>query len=61
MAWAENAPNPGSLEAHDLGCECPVIDNCHGQGYLGQEGLFVTALGCPLHDLPDEEAADGND
>ena len=55
MAWAENAPNPGSDEAHDLGCECPVMDNGHGKGYMCQEGVFVMSEGCPLHDLPDEE------
>jgi hypothetical protein len=59
MAWKEGAPNPGSVEACEQGCICPVLDNGYGEGYMGQEGVFVTTLGCPLHDLP-EEATDGN-
>lgn len=55
MAWAENAPNPGSDDAFEQGCICPVLDNGHGRGYMGQEGVFATALGCPLHDLPEED------
>lgn len=54
MAWAENAPNPGSDEALEQGCVCPVLDNGHGRGYMGQEGVFTMALGCPLHDLPED-------
>lgn len=48
-------PNPGSNEALDLGCICPVLDNGHGLGYLGgakdAEGntLFVYNLECPVH------------
>lgn len=29
-------PNPGSNEAIDLGCTCPVLDNCRGKGVRGQ-------------------------
>lgn len=48
-------PNPGSQEARDRGCRCPVLDNAHGKGYLGgakdRQGRvqFVIKESCPLH------------
>ena len=42
-------PNPGSAEAVDQGCTCPIIDNNYGKGYLGQKGIFVQFDDCPLH------------
>lgn len=48
-------PNPGTDEAIEQGCKCPIMDNGHGLGYLGgmksEEGntLFVYTQGCPLH------------
>ena len=49
-------PPPGSDEALELGCRCPVMDNGHGSGYLGgcrdpETGnmLFVISVDCPLH------------
>lgn len=44
----DKVPNPGSDEALNLGCLCPVLDNGHGRGYLGSEN-FVVALHCPIH------------
>ena len=50
-----NPPNPGSSEAIDLGCTCPVIDNARGRGYMGgakgKDGrtVFVYTEGCPVH------------
>lgn len=50
-----NPPNPGSSEAIDLGCTCPVIDNARGKGYMGgargKDGraVFVYAMDCPVH------------
>jgi hypothetical protein len=44
-------PNPGSKEAREQGCTCPVIDNNFGEGApdgLGGVGFDVNA-GCPLH------------
>jgi len=41
--------NPGSDEAIDNGCTCPVLDNGHGRGYMGVEGKFVISFDCPLH------------
>ncbi len=50
MSDTTNAiPLPGSDKAVRLGCRCPVLDNAHGRGYLGQPGVFVYAEGCPLH------------
>ena len=42
-------PNPGSPEAVSAGCRCPVMDNGHGRGYIGQTGIFVMSADCPLH------------
>ena len=40
---------PGSDTARAAGCTCPVLDNAHGKGYLGQPGTWVMRGGCPLH------------
>jgi hypothetical protein len=40
-------PPPGSQEALDLGCLCPVVDNCHGRGVA--PGIFVYREDCPVH------------
>ena len=45
------APNPGSNEALSLGCTCPVMDNGHGRGNMGQPHVFVYSVGCPVHDV----------
>lgn len=48
-------PNPGSKEAIDQGCICPVLDNCHGKGFpiTSEEGELLIAYWmdneCPLH------------
>jgi hypothetical protein len=47
-------PNPGSREAVEAGCTCPVLDNCHGAGHLGGPDHIVV-MSCPLHGA--EEAA----
>lgn len=39
--------NPGSKEAVDKGCLCPILDNHHGKG-LGN-GMFWRNQKCPLH------------
>lgn len=42
--------NPGSQEALDLGCKCPVIDNHYGRGVPYPEGpAFWYTEGCPVH------------
>ena len=45
----EKTPDPGSSEALDLGCRCPVLDNAHGIGYMGVPGRWVYSSDCPLH------------
>lgn len=45
-------PNPGSREAQDLGCSCPVLDNARGRGAWGSEGkdaIFFITDGCKVH------------
>ncbi len=44
-----NNPHPGSKEAVDLGCTCPVMDNHYGRGYQGVEGIYVYNQDCNLH------------
>lgn len=52
---------PGSKEAIDVGCLCPVLDNAHGKGYRGGvkddngETLYVYSELCPLHGHKIEE------
>lgn len=43
-----NKPNPGSKEAEEQGCTCPVIDNHYGKGL--PDGNFWYTMGCPIHD-----------
>ena len=44
-------PNPGSNDAYQMGCTCPVIDNHHGAGIPTEDGpVFIIMGGCPLHD-----------
>lgn len=47
-------PSPGSLEAVKKGCLCPILDNHHGKGYKGIEGIFIYNGNCPLHAVPYE-------
>ena len=42
-------PNPGSTSALNRGCICAVLDNAHGQGYMGNPNRFVITEGCPVH------------
>lgn len=43
------APDPGTREAQDQGCTCPVLDNAHRHGYRGVAGVFVYNADCKLH------------
>lgn len=49
--------NPGSDEALDNGCLCPVLDNGHGKK---RDGLFWRNADCPLHGVkigkPDDQS-----
>ena len=56
----KNAPNnveprPGTQDALDAGCTCPVIDNRYGKGYGGLEGVYCYTTGCPVHWPKEEE------
>lgn len=48
-------PDPGTREARNDGCWCPVLDNRHGLGaYVDDHGTkqFWITEGCPLHSIP---------
>lgn len=47
---SKQTPNPGSDEAMEQGCTCPVMDNCHGEGfpYGGKQSFYVNE-NCPVH------------
>lgn len=50
-------PNPGSNEALNKGCTCPVLDNGHGKGVqTDSDGkpMFWINEHCPLHNQPAE-------
>jgi hypothetical protein len=48
-------PNPGTKEAIDAGCTCPVLDNYHGRGIpMDGEIVFWYTEGCTIH-FPKEE------
>lgn len=49
-------PKPGSREALDAGCICPVIDNAHGRGF-GEPPQFWIVDGCPIHRPATPESA----
>lgn len=42
-------PNPGSDDAIDLGCTCPVMDNGHGKGSYWGPNTFIYSGSCKLH------------
>lgn len=42
-------PAPGTEDAQNQGCTCPVMDNEYGRGYHGQAGIYVYTAGCPVH------------
>lgn len=44
--------NPGSDEALDQGCVCPVVDNAHGRRPADWP-WWVMSIDCPLHAATD--------
>lgn len=44
---------PGSDEAIERDCSCPVLDNSHGEGYMGTD-RYVVSFNCPLHGVDDD-------
>lgn len=53
-------PPSGSPEAVAMGCTCPVMDNGHGKGWLGNGEQFgwMVAEVCPLHGQAQEGEKD---
>ncbi len=49
-------PYPGSDEAIERGCTCPVIDNGHGkmERYVDGERVWWIDSECPLHGMREE-------
>lgn len=48
----QTVPNPGSDEAVEQGCTCPVLDNARGRGAWGssvENAIFWRREDCPLH------------
>ena len=45
-----NVPNPGTQDAIDMGCTCPIIDNHYGEGIPTDDGFaFWYNQECPIH------------
>jgi hypothetical protein len=42
-------PHPGSKEAEEQGCTCPIFDNARGHGACGQPNIFWVNADCPIH------------
>ena len=43
-------PNPGSKEALETGCQCPMLDNHHGRGIqMNNDLVFWIDEHCPMH------------
>ena len=56
-------PNPGTQEAIDAGCTCPVMDNGRGWGFCGMgggKGIYCYSEGCPIH-WPKEQTSQGGE
>lgn len=52
-------PPPGSIEAINKGCTCPIMDNAKGAGYMGIPGMYIYTCGCPIHapnDAPPDDS-----
>lgn len=49
MTDENKLPNPGSYEALEMGCRCPMYDNNKGLGCDWGNGLFWINPECPLH------------
>jgi len=48
-------PNPGSNEAVEDGCLCPIVENNYGQAEPDGDGMWWIDARCPVHPpRPDE-------
>lgn len=45
-----DSPAPGSKQAKEWGCWCPVLDNNHGKFAPFPPNDWWITEGCPLHD-----------
>jgi len=55
----DKLPNPGSDEALEQGCLCPVLDNNYGRGASNNEAgghsdIFWINADCPIHGQKEE-------
>ena len=54
-------PPPGSKEAINLGCTCPVLDNAHGKGIPSKTGTLYWFNGsCEIHTKKEDNNEDNN-
>lgn len=55
-------PYPGSSQAIKQGCQCPILDNEHGRGYLGDGHNYgwVVSGDCPMHGEKEDETSTEN-
>ena len=45
--------NPGTKEAREMGCNCAVLDNVHGKGFvIDGERCWWIRENCPMHGEP---------
>lgn len=51
-------PNPGSREALDQGCRCPIVDNNRGRFAPWPPDGWVVNEGCPVHAPTNEDKTD---
>ena len=51
---------PGSKEAVENGCQCPVLDNYRGKGF-GEPPQFWINGECPIHGIQKETEDVQND
>lgn len=55
----KDIPNPGTAEAVEAGCTCPVMDNHYGHGVPFGKGVqFWYTEGCPVHTNKEESKDD---
>lgn len=54
-------PTPGSNQAIEQGCKCPILDNANGRGYMGVDGVFVINETCPVHGGKIDNSKGGNE
>lgn len=48
-------PSPGSCEAIDAGCTCPVLDNAYGEGIAGNGERYWKSFDCPIHGVDNDD------